>query len=335
MNKHMRKFILVALVFAGGACTNPEVPAGHEGYVYQVPLMFGKMEYRESLSGPSSTGMSWRLYVDNIDMRERNYPEQFDLLTADDLKVAFEVNTRVRLRRGSVKEIVEQWGGEHWYEWNVKEPLRTIVRRQLMKVSAADIQLETTAVAKKIELEAIEKYKSTPIEILSVDIGHFEFPKEVTMAIQEKIAKQQELERQQYIFAKTEKEAAIRVLEALKVARQQRIISSTLDPLFVQRKAVQVYRSLAESPNKTVIMLPNSPEGTGLPLVLTEGKRKIVSADDEKLLEAMERKYIDKLPATDAESPLAPAVAPEGAAPVAPTPAAPAPAPTAPTPAAP
>ena len=74
--------------------------------------------------------------------------------------------------------------------------------------------------------------------------------------------------------------------------KQQRIISSTLDPIYVQRKAVQVYRTLAESPNKTVIMLPNSTKGTGLPLVLTEGKRKLLSAADEELLAAMEERYM-------------------------------------------
>jgi regulator of protease activity HflC (stomatin/prohibitin superfamily) len=277
-----------------GACTNPEVPAGHEGYVHYVPLVFGKMEYRTSLYGPASTGVSWRLFTRNIDMRERNYPEDFELLSSDDLKVAFEVNTRIRLRPGTVKEIVEQWGSENWYEWNVKEPLRTVVRREVMRVSATDIQLKTDLVGKRIEEALLEKYKDTPIDIQSVDIGRFEFPEEVTQAIQQKIAKQQELQRQEFILEKTRKEAAIRVLDALKVAKKQRIISATLDPLYVQWRAVQVYRTLAASPNKTVIMLPNTTEGTGMPLVLTEGKRKVLTAEDEAYLAEMEKRYMDK-----------------------------------------
>ena len=34
---------------------------------------------------------------------------------------------------------------------------------------------------------------------------------------------------------------------AVTVAKQQRIISSTLDPLYVQQRAVQVYRALLEN----------------------------------------------------------------------------------------
>jgi regulator of protease activity HflC (stomatin/prohibitin superfamily) len=279
-----------------------------------VPLVFGKMDYRKSLYGPASTGVSWRLFTKNIDMRERNYPEDFELLSSDDLKVAFEVNTRLRLRPGTVKEIVEHWGGENWYEWNVKEPLRTVVRREVMRVSATDIQLKTDLVGKRIEEALLKKYKDTPIDIQSVDIGRFEFPEEVTQAIQQKIAKQQELQRQEFILEKTRKEAAIRVLDALRVAKKQRIISATLDPLYVQWRAVQVYRALAESPNKTVIMLPNTADGTGMPLVLTEGKRKVLTAEDEVYLAEMEKRYMDKALEEPAVEPGVEADADEGSA---------------------
>jgi regulator of protease activity HflC (stomatin/prohibitin superfamily) len=304
----MRAAMLGLFVAAAAACgcTNPEVPQGHEGYVYHVPLLFGSMEYRETLRGPASTGVSWRLYVENVDMRAKSYKEDFQLLTRDNLSVSFEVNTRIKLRDGSVKEIVEQWGGEKWYEWNVKEPLRTIVREQVTRFSATDIQLETPKVRQLITEHLAGKFKATPISIESVDIGQIQFPSEVADAISRKIAKKQELERQEYVLAKTRKEAAIRVLEALKLAEQQRIISSTLDPLYVQQKAVQVYRTLAHSSNKVIMMLPNSPDATGMPSVLSSGKRKILTPADQQLLQDMERRYMKvarETPATDSPPP--------------------------------
>ena len=276
-------------------CTNPEVPAGHEGYIHQIPLLFGKMSYTKSLAGPASTGVSWRAFTINIDMRERNYPEKFELLSQDDLHVSFEVNTRIRLRPGTVKDIVERWGSAKWYEWNVKEPLRTIVRREVMKVKAADIQLKTDRVGRTIKESLREKYKDTPFDIQSVDIGSFEFPAEVDKAIQEKIAKQQELERQDYILKSTEKEASIAVFEALKVNKRQRIIAETLDPLYVQWAAVQVYRKLAASPNNTVIMLPNTADGTGVPQIMSGGKRKPFAAEDDAELARIEAFYRNKV----------------------------------------
>lgn len=313
---------VVVLLALAAACTNPEVPQGHEGYVYHRPVLFGEMEYRQSLRGPATTGVSWRLYTENVDMRARSYKEEFQLLTSDNLSVAFEVNTRIKLQDGSVKDIVEQWGGRDWYEWNVKEPLRTIVREQVTRFSATAIQLETPVVRQLIADKLAAKFGDTPIKVESVDIGQIQFPTEVAEAISRKIAKKQELERQQYVLAKVTKEAAIRVLEALRVAKQQQIISSTLDPLYVQQRAVQVYRTIGASNNRTILMLPNMPEGTGLPQVLTEGKRKILTPADEKLLAEMEARYMQEArkPAPD-DAP--PAPAPETAPEPAPTPPAP------------
>ncbi len=285
--------ILVGAGLAAGACTNPETPAGHEGYVYHVPLIWGKKEYRDTLEGPESTGLSWRLYVQNIDMRARSYAEHFELLTRDNLNVSFEVNTRIRLRPGSSKEVVEDWGGPDWYEWNVKEPLRTRVRRRVTEVDATEIQAETGAVRDRIQEDLDERFADTPIEILSVDIGAITFPRRLMAAIQEKISAQQEYARQQFILAETKKQAAIRVVDALKVANQQQIISETLDPLYVQRKAVQVYRQLAEGPNEAAVILPNMPEGTGLPKVLAEGEFRPLSDQDRELLDEMEARYME------------------------------------------
>ncbi len=281
------------LVTVATGCTNPETEEGFEGYIYHQPLMFGQMEYRNTQRGAATAGLSWRLYTINIDTRKKSFTENFSLLTRDNLSVQFEVDTRIEIRRDRSREIVEEWGGENWYEWNVKEPLRTIVRETVSEFSATDIQIKTQAVRERIEKFLNEKYDDeSPINIESVDIGEIRFPKEVTAAIQAKIAKKQELRRQEYVLAKTRKEAAIRVLEALKVAKQQQIISSTLDPIYVQRRAVQVYRTLAKSSNKAILMLPNTPDGTGMPLVMSKGARKVLTPADQKLLEAMEVKYM-------------------------------------------
>src|SRR4029077_11102820 len=94
----MRNYLPMIAVILAAACTNPEVPQGYEGYIYNEPLLFGKMEFREALRGPATTGVSWRLYTENVDMRAKSYKEDFELLTHDNLNVTFEVNTRIKLK---------------------------------------------------------------------------------------------------------------------------------------------------------------------------------------------------------------------------------------------
>ena len=45
---------------------------------------------------------------------------------------------------------------------------------------------------------------------------------------------------------------------------------------------VQVYRTLAKSSNKAILMLPNTPDGTGMPLVMSKGARKVLTPADQK-----------------------------------------------------
>jgi hypothetical protein len=120
------------------------------------------------------------------------------------------------------------------------------------------------------------------------------------------------------------------VLEALKVAKQQRIISSTLDPLYVQQKAVQVYRTLAHSSNKVIMHAAELARRDRHAAVLSGGKRKILTPADEKLLEDMEHALHEGgAPAVAVDRPDAPsdpaAARPAGSEPAHPGPAAPAP----------
>ena len=71
MPSTMTRVAILLAVSTLAACTNPEVPQGYEGYIYNKPLLFGKMEFREALRGPATTGASWRLYTENVDMRRQ------------------------------------------------------------------------------------------------------------------------------------------------------------------------------------------------------------------------------------------------------------------------
>ncbi len=61
--------IMVILLLSGCGFENPMTPAGYEGYLYRKPYIFGKKEFYDTQIGQTSAGLSWRLFVINIDMR--------------------------------------------------------------------------------------------------------------------------------------------------------------------------------------------------------------------------------------------------------------------------
>ena len=53
------------------------------------------------------------------------------------------------------------------------------------------------------------------------------------------------------------------------------IINSTLTPNYIQFKAIEVYKELVNSKNTTFIVMPTSPNGAGIPLILNaDGSEK-------------------------------------------------------------
>ena len=77
-------------------CSNPYTPAGHEGYVFERPRVFGKGGYRGVIKGPGNFGVSaFRNEVINIDLRPQTYSETFKILAKDDHE---EVTAEHRIR---------------------------------------------------------------------------------------------------------------------------------------------------------------------------------------------------------------------------------------------
>ena len=73
---------LIALAFLA-ACTNETTPEGYEGYIIHRPLYVGSSYFVASQTGPTSTGVVWRQFVTNIDVRPKNYTEEFQILSRD------------------------------------------------------------------------------------------------------------------------------------------------------------------------------------------------------------------------------------------------------------
>jgi len=79
-------FLLILGVVGLSSCTNTHTQAGHEGYVFEDPRIFGKGGFRGVVTRPGNYGVSlWRNRVINVDVRPTTYTEKFKILAKDDL----------------------------------------------------------------------------------------------------------------------------------------------------------------------------------------------------------------------------------------------------------
>ena len=252
--------------------SNPIVEAGYVGYVYKEPVKLSRSEggFYRTLEGPGRLGLRFsqnEYKVIPIDIRYRTYSERFKILAADQLNIEFTAHARLRTKRDedSIREIVEVYGGSNWYQTNIKEPVRTQVRKAVQIYASPDVKENRATIEAEVLKELKAFLADKPFEIDTISVGNIDYPDVVENAVERKLAAQQELEEQRIQKAIAKEKADIKVIQAEGQAKAQEIVKQTLTALYIKHQAVKVMEELAKSPNKVFIYIPV--EDMAIPLV--------------------------------------------------------------------
>ncbi len=269
---------LALILIPLSACTNETTPEGYEGYIMHRPLYMGRSHYVGSQTGPTSTGVVWRQYAINVDVRPKNYTEEFHILSRDNLNVGFAAHVRISIRSGTIKDLVENFGigamtaeegaMPEWYIRNVRQPYRTAVRDTVHEFDAYDIQSQTQEIASRILERVHNEYDGTPIVFETVSIGNLTYPAAINQEIQRKLATEQDLERMDRERQIAEQEAEIMVTTARGRAAAQRIVNETLTPLYVQHEMLEGFKELSRSGRVTIVSAPTGDNSSSVILSL-------------------------------------------------------------------
>lgn len=270
MKKISMLLILGFFLYLSG-CTNPSTPAGYEGYVKENPRVFGKGGFRGTLKGPGNFGVSlWRNEVENVDFRPQTYAESFNILTKDELNIAFRFQTIIKVEPGTVKSVVEEYAGAQFYARYIREPLRAMVRKHVQTLKSREVKEKRKEIADAVTSELKAYLKDTPFIVLSGVVGNIDYPKVVTEAVEKKLAAQQLLDEKETQREIAKKDAEIRIEEARGIAEAQKIINATLTKNYLQHEAINAQLKMAASPNHTTVYIPSG--ANGIPLVETIDK---------------------------------------------------------------
>lgn len=267
MKKTAYLLISLTMLFLIG-CTNPSTPPGHEGYVKENPRIFGKGGFRGDLKGPANYGVSlWRNEVINVDFRPQTYAEHFNILAKDELNISFRFQTIIKVKPGTIKTVVEEYGGADFYKRYVKEPLRSMVRKSVQELASRQVKEKRKEIAETVNAELQAYLSVTPFVVVANAVGNVDYPKVVTEAVEKKLAAKQLLEEKETQKAIAKKDAEIKIEEAKGIAEAQKIINSTLTKNYLQHEAINAQLRMADSPNHTTVYIPSGVNG--IPIVKT------------------------------------------------------------------
>jgi regulator of protease activity HflC (stomatin/prohibitin superfamily) len=280
MRRHITLLALgiIGSVWAFGinGCTNPSTPAGYVGYVTKHPITMPTRFY-ELQTGPTSTGLGWRLEVANISVTPNTSTEHFvgpdAVLAKDNLHIEFRAHLLWKIEPQNVRTFVEKYGetGDNptkmAYDNFIKEPFRTYTRDEVQKYNGLDIKENIDQIGNAVQARILKLTEGTPFTIISVVIGNIQYPQTVADSVANKLAATQVLEQTTIEIETAKAKAQIREAEADGIAKAMDKINQKLTPLYVQYEAIQAQEKMVNSPNHTEVYIPVGP--MGVPMVGT------------------------------------------------------------------
>ena len=260
--------IIVSGVLFLASYTNPYTPEGHEGYVREIPRVWGQGGFQGLVRGPGNFGVSiWNNRAINVDFRPRTLQEEFQILARDDLNVSFRLQGIFSIKENSIRDVVEQYGGREWYQRFVKEPFRSFVRDAVRSFDSRQIKENRVKIAHAVQERLQAHLQKTPFVLMELVVGNIDYPEAVARAVEQKLKAQQDLEKKEIERQIAIKDAEIKIEEAKGIAKSQEIINRTLTQNYLQHEAIQAQMAMANSENHTTVYIPSGTNG--IPLVKT------------------------------------------------------------------
>ena len=284
-DKNIPKIILVlSIIFFLVAISNcfVVIDAGEVG----VQILFGKVQKTTLSAGinivnPFVNIIKYPTRIQEYTMSLKSTEgahsgnDSVTVRTLDGLAIGVDVTVWWKVDSSKANNIYEN------YAKNVAD-LRTKIIRPAIRTTIRDVAANFKMAAlytgerKKFTSNLKKQFKKVldnkNVLVDRVLVRNINLPQSVEKAIQKKMEAKQEEEKMVYKQNIARKEAKIKEIEANGLAKAQKIINSTLTKNYLQHEAIKAYEKLANSENSTFILIPTSPDGTGMPIILDSTK---------------------------------------------------------------
>ena len=239
------------------------IPSGHNGvkyYQFRKGTQMGKI-YGE--------GLNWHLpwnsfFVYKTQTDERR--EDLHVLSADGASIGLEASIWFRPIVNKLDSL-QITIGLNYYEVVIGPALRGEARSIVGRYKPDEIYSTKREIIASEILGAIQNLlKDKYIEVQNIIIRNVILPKNVTDAINEKLAADQAQQKMKFVLLKETQEAERKRIEARGIADFQRIITQGLTKNLLRWKGIEATEKLAASPNTKIVIIGSSE--SGLPLIL-------------------------------------------------------------------
>lgn len=197
--------------------------------------------------GPFST-------ILKVPVSTTNLATTADLPTKEGLTVHSEMSILYRVEREKIPDLLSKVG-ENYEQVVISPVFRSVVRDVSARFMAKDLHTaERANIEKTIQADMAKYLAPRGIIVEGVLLKSVKLPRELTVAIEERLRSEQEAFRMQFVLDREKQEAERKKVEAAGIRDAQRIISEGLNPLLIQWRAIEAFKELAKSNNAKIII---------------------------------------------------------------------------------
>ena len=260
-----KPIVLVAVLFGSTGCAT--VPPGNVGVLWTANSGTHPETYREGLHAVAP----WT-QLDVYDLRAQNHDELLNVIAANGLAIQLDASVRYRVIPAEVVALQEQIG-PHFYGKLVEPILRSEARRVIGRYTPEEIYSTKRDVIERQIREGVQaKIVGQHIALDAILIRNIELPPAIRAAIDQKLAAEQDVLKQQYLLEVAKAKADESRAEAEGIADYNKTISATLNPSILDFERLQELSKLATSPNTKTVVLGAGAEHSSLLLSAPNSK---------------------------------------------------------------
>jgi regulator of protease activity HflC (stomatin/prohibitin superfamily) len=193
----MKRFILIAIAAVLTGCSTYSPDAGHEVVLIEKPYFFGHGGVNPN---PVKTGRvytAWSTEGEDVYMQPQKYEmESPDTMTSDGVPISF--HAIMVLQVTDSVSLIKNFGNK-WYENNLNEPFRTMVRQAVRKRGMNETAISTSAldaIDTEIhdQLVAFIAAKKLPVQLVTMTVGRANPPDAIKNQRVETAAQEQRIQ---------------------------------------------------------------------------------------------------------------------------------------------
>lgn len=266
-------FGLGVVLFAGSMAV--VVPPGQAG----VMILFGRVKDEALPSGlhfinPFTSVREMEVRTQNYTMSnvgdegQRTGDDSIQVITSDGLTVKLDCTIFYSLQQAKVPQIYREIGPD--VEARI---LRSQIRASLRDAAANLLATELYTSKRQNFVDQVTKtlkasFESRGINMEQVLLRNVILPDQITKAINDKIAADQEAQKMAFVLLKEKQEAERKRIEAEGQAKAQQIVSASLTPQIIEYQRIQALRAIGEKGNLII-----TPMGGATPLIQVPAKQ--------------------------------------------------------------